>query len=1346
MSLPLIPRRGASRVAAGAATAVLGCALLVPAPAFAAKRADASDVLAATTAAERQALAHAIQLTEPDEVHVDSSVDLTSTEPADVIVLLRQPVAATAQALAAEAGTALSAKDAKAAVKASQARFADFAKAQGLAKGITTAYTEALNAVALTATGTEIASLLDSADVAGVWPNEVLTLDLPEETEAGTTVTGGGTTYDEVAALHDAGITGEGVKVGVLDTGIDYRHPAIADVYVGGWDAVDGDDDPMETTYADWKASGMPEKYSGSPYYTSHGTHVSGIIAGQDASFGGNSAWGVAPDVELYGYRVLGPYGSGSTEDILEGMERALVDGMDVVNMSLGGSYNDHQSALSLAADNLTLAGVTTVIAAGNDGANGAATLGSPGTSALAITVGANDSSITLAATEAAVGEAEASLRLVARQRDEASVTDLAGQTLPIVDVGDGTSSGYIGKRPQGAIVLIERGGTTFTSMVTYALQRGAAGVLVSNDRDGYIEYYLGENDAYAPAFGMTQADGAALRTALAAGATEVTFGDMGTITTDGDALADFSSRGPSNGTTDIKPELTAPGVSTMSSVPTWDIDPKGDVAYADAYGRKSGTSMATPFVAGVVALMLGEDPSLTPADVKTRLMNTADDLRDDSGVFESGAGQVDPRQAVHGTTDAQVIDALWAAEATHGSSDTVDDITGALSLGMLPATSSSTVTRDIEITNRSASSQTYTLALDTANGAGTADFDASGIEVSFPSRVKVSPGSTRHIKVVVDVPAGTPTGTYGAFVEIAQAAEEALRLPLGLRVDDAAFTDFTMLKPVMSTAENVYDPAAKFSLGVATPTRTIDLFVVDAATGEDVGYVGGLSATLMKDGLRYGAFAWYGEYLPLTGDKDFPIGHMPEVVEPGLHTLRVVGTDDSGTTFEATNHVYVDNTAPVFTTSLDDADVYEFANGQSTFELTGSLVDGDTEAIRAAGIDIDESDNAIQMFSTTITPYKTMHPEADGSFTTDVSLFWSPVQSHRFLGMDAAGNIGELVQSMWFKDTQAYVLGRASSTEARAGDEITMSFSTNKADMFGTMTLEVLYNPRDTTILDITEQEAFAAYGRISGEITDVAMGSSYRKLRVPITFDGATEYTGDDLPLIDVAFEMPDTIAAETTGFLTVSTYVQRTDGRYVSMQRHFDIVEALAPTTTVTGGYYAQGLLTAAGYIDTERDYSAVGATATLTSPEGDVLPLSVGADGTIGRGGLTLFDEEWQLEVTLPGHLAWHQPLTLSRTAEDGEAAGTIVSIAPQLAAGDVNGDDVVDILDAVAIRDAAGTADRAADINADGTVDAADLAFVESNFLVRNPTVADVPTPQTKYKGVTLDQVLATFAS
>jgi subtilisin len=142
--------------------------------------------------------------------------------------------------------------------------------------------------------------------------------------------------------VHAAGVTGAGVKVGVIDTGIDYSHPDLDGAYAGGWDFYNNDADPRDDH--------------------GHGTHVAGTIA---AEANGQGVVGVAPEARLYAYKVLGADGSGDYSHLIAALERAaLVDGVDVVNMSLGGSVASDALAAAVAA--AYARGVTLVAAAGN--------------------------------------------------------------------------------------------------------------------------------------------------------------------------------------------------------------------------------------------------------------------------------------------------------------------------------------------------------------------------------------------------------------------------------------------------------------------------------------------------------------------------------------------------------------------------------------------------------------------------------------------------------------------------------------------------------------------------------------------------------------------------------------------------------------------------------------------------------------------------------------------------------------------------------------------------------------------------------------------------------------------
>lgn len=168
-------------------------------------------------------------------------------------------------------------------------------------------------------------------------------------------------------ALNDTSFTGKGVTVGVIDTGIDYEHPDLRANYSGGFDVVDLDDDPMETTEE------LP---------TLHGTHVAGIIAADGA------LQGVAPDAEILAYRALGPGGSGTSIQVIAAMEEAVRDEVDIINLSLGNTVNGPDYPTSKAVNEAAKQGVAVVVANGNDGPKNW-TVGSPATSAQALSVGA---------------------------------------------------------------------------------------------------------------------------------------------------------------------------------------------------------------------------------------------------------------------------------------------------------------------------------------------------------------------------------------------------------------------------------------------------------------------------------------------------------------------------------------------------------------------------------------------------------------------------------------------------------------------------------------------------------------------------------------------------------------------------------------------------------------------------------------------------------------------------------------------------------------------------------------------------------------------------------------------
>lgn len=427
-----------------------------------------------------------------------------------------------------------------------------------------------------------------------------------------------------------AGYTGEGVTVAVLDTGVDYTHPDLAHAFgdYKGWDFVDNDNDPQETPAGDPRGAS-----------TNHGSHVAGTIAAN------GQIKGVAPDATLLAYRVLGPGGRGTTAGVIAGIERAVTDGADVMNLSLGAAVNDPDYATSIALDTAMADGVVAVTSNGNSGPNNW-TVGSPGTSREAISVGATQLPFNLFSADLFTSEGVSypSVETMGFPNEEALLALNEGE-FEFVNVGLGGAADFAGKDLTGKIALISRGEFAFVDKVENAKNAGATGVIMYNNVAGEVPNVPG---LALPTVRATLADGQKLLAELAAGNNTVSF-DIEFDKEVGETMASFSSRGPVMDTWMIKPDVSAPGVAIVSTVPTHNpANPHG-------YASLQGTSMSAPHVAGAAALILQAHPDWGVDFVKASLMNTAENLYDADGNLyphnSQGAGSIRVLDAINTQT-----------------------------------------------------------------------------------------------------------------------------------------------------------------------------------------------------------------------------------------------------------------------------------------------------------------------------------------------------------------------------------------------------------------------------------------------------------------------------------------------------------------------------------------------------------------------------------------------------------------------------------------------------------------------------------------------------------------------
>ncbi|WP_316570569.1 S8 family serine peptidase [Neobacillus sp. YIM B06451] len=396
-------------------------------------------------------------------------------------------------------------------------------------------------------------------------------------------------------------LTGEGVIVGVIDTGVDYTHPDLRRNYGGGKDLVDKDADPMET-----KEPGEAA--------TIHGTHVAGIIAGN------GKIQGVAPRATIKAYRALGPGGKGTTELVLAAIEEAIKDRVDVLNLSLGNAVNGPDLPVSTALNRAAEKGIVPVVSSGNSGP-GQWTVGAPGTASKAISVGA--STPFMKAPTIIIEETGKRLRI---EKMAGSGKWMPGPSAEIVDGKFGRPEELNGVRNK--IAVIKRGKITFTEKVKHALAAGARAVIIYKNTKG-IFYGNLEESVPIPVGTVSAAAGKQLLRSGRPVRIE--------LIDDSDRLAAFSSRGPVTGTWEIKPDVVAPGVAITSAVP-------------GGYLALNGTSMAAPHVAGVCALLKQAHPEWGPAEIKAALMNTAIVLKSSQAkpyrTFEQGAGRIQADKA----------------------------------------------------------------------------------------------------------------------------------------------------------------------------------------------------------------------------------------------------------------------------------------------------------------------------------------------------------------------------------------------------------------------------------------------------------------------------------------------------------------------------------------------------------------------------------------------------------------------------------------------------------------------------------------------------------------------------
>jgi subtilisin family serine protease len=504
------------------------------------------------------------------------------------------------------------------------------------------------------------------------------------------------------------GFRGEGIKVGIIDTGIDYTHanfggPGTEAAFAAAFAAKQANQLPDPSWFGpnSPKVKGgidlVGDAYDGSPGSVphpgvnpldcyGHGSHVAGTTAGfgvtsTGATYQGDynpSTYtttsfrigpGVAPKADLYAIRVFGC--AGSTNLVVDALNWAVANRMDVVNMSLGSSYGDPSDPDVEATNNTADAGIIVVASAGNSGQAPYIT-GSPAIAERAISVAAADTIKTFPGYNLALHPS--ALGSVAMNANDSSMPPVAGLQTYFMPL-NGSFSGcdetqYDPAKITGKLVVTVRGSCARVDRAIFGARHGAAAVAMINSSPSYPVYEGPIQDPVThqivniPFLGVQGVDGDALNAA-----TTVDLGSATSISNSGyKGFASFTSGGPRRGDSMLKPDVTGPGVSILSTL-------SGSGSQGT---RMSGTSMAAPHVSGVAALVRQAHPDWDQEEQRAAIVNTATISATkvkNYKVSRGGAGEVSAVSAVRTQATATGEDAATAL--SFGFNEMTGDFTG---------------------------------------------------------------------------------------------------------------------------------------------------------------------------------------------------------------------------------------------------------------------------------------------------------------------------------------------------------------------------------------------------------------------------------------------------------------------------------------------------------------------------------------------------------------------------------------------------------------------------------------------------------------------------------------------
>ncbi len=580
-------------------------------------------------------------------------------------------------------------------------------------------------------------------------------------------------------------LAGHGIKIGIIDTGIDITNPMFIDsslVLPAGYPKGESAFTDSKVIVARNYISLLPNTQSVQTAVdeVGHGTFVAGCAAGKQVTAPLATISGMAPGAFLGSYKVFGTPGindSTTTAAIIAAVNDAVKDGMNVLNLSLGGldyvlPADDPEIPVL---ESAVSAGIVVAIAAGNDGP-GTHTISNPGGAPDVITVGSvsNSRTFTNSLHVTAPTPVPSDLGTLPYLPGDGPVISTTIQSTAIVDVQtlDGSGLGCAALPSSsltGKLALIERGTCTFASKVGNATAAGAVAVVVyNNDPAGGIIYMGGLTSTTIPAVMISNQTGLPLKNyiSLHPGTVQVQIDNSQTLTalsTTPRIVSSFSAVGPAPDF-GIKPDLVAVGENVYSAAQT--SNPNGAVYDPSGFAVSQGTSFSTPMISGTAAGLKQMFPGLNALAIKSLIANTAS-----RSATVDGENLANVLQAGNGLLDMGAAAGAGAIFSPSNLNFGVQSYSGRLSL-----------TRTLAIKNISFFADTYTVSFENL-------VPGANLSSSQNSASTVAPGSSTSVNVTLQI-TSPQTGGFQGFVDVASSATGfTYRVPYwaGLYVPDSS-------------------------------------------------------------------------------------------------------------------------------------------------------------------------------------------------------------------------------------------------------------------------------------------------------------------------------------------------------------------------------------------------------------------------------------------------------------------------------------------------------------------------------------------------------------------------------